>query len=121
MTPEAKVKKKLKGFFDHIGAWQYWPVSNGMGKHGVPDCIACVNRFFVAIEVKAPGRRGQKNMGCSALQVVQLKEISQALGFTLVFDGGEDQIEHLCSWVRATCVERGDCPEYREKVESYRW
>lgn len=95
MTKEGKVKAKLKDFLTHIGAWQYWPVSNGMGAHGIPDVIGCHDGRFFAIEVKAPGRRGEKNRGASPLQVLQIEKIQVAKGIALVFDGEPDDIERL--------------------------
>jgi hypothetical protein len=90
MKKEADVKKELKKYLTEIGAWQYWPVSNGMGRHGIPDCLVCYRGHFIAIETKAPGRRGEENRGCSALQTNELTAIFDAGGSTFVFDGEED-------------------------------
>lgn len=94
-TPEAKVKAYLKKKLTALGAWQYWPVSMGMGAHGIPDCIGCYKGRFFGVEVKAPGRRGQKNRGCSALQVMQLNNIRAAGGLGMVVDGPEEVMEFI--------------------------
>ena len=89
-TPEAKVKKIVREALKKLGAWQYWPVSNGMGMHGVPDVLFCFRGRFGAIEVKAPGRRNQERRGCTALQVAQMKKIAESDGFVTVVDCEEE-------------------------------
>ena len=56
MTPEGKVKKKVKEYLQSIGAWYYMPVSNGMGRVGCPDILVCYKGMFMAFETKAPGK-----------------------------------------------------------------
>jgi hypothetical protein len=56
MTPEGKVKKKVKEYLQSIGAWYYMPVSNGMGRVGCPDILVCYQGLFLAFETKAPGK-----------------------------------------------------------------
>ena len=56
MTPEGKVKKKVKEYLKSIGAWYYMPVSNGMGRVGCPDILVCYKGLFLAFETKAPGK-----------------------------------------------------------------
>ena len=90
MVAKNYLKKKLK---ELDGVFQYWPVSMGMGAHGIPDCIGCYNGVFFAVEVKAPGRRGQKHRGCSALQVMQIKNIRMAGGIAAIVDGPEEVME----------------------------
>ena len=51
MTPEGKVKKKVKEYLATTGAWYYMPVSNGMGRVGCPDILVCYKGNFVAFEV----------------------------------------------------------------------
>ena len=47
MTPEGKVKKKVKEYLKSIGAWYYMPVSNGMGRAGCPDILLCYKGLFI--------------------------------------------------------------------------
>jgi len=56
MTPEGKVKEKIKRLLKHHGAWYYLPVSMGMGQHGIPDFICCYHGNMFGIEAKAEGR-----------------------------------------------------------------
>lgn len=99
MTSEGEVKKELKKYLNKIGAWNYWPVSNGMGRHGIPDCIGCYKGHFFAIECKAPGRREEDNGGASALQMAESVKINDAGGNWRIFDGRADDWEMLYSWV----------------------
>jgi hypothetical protein len=71
MTPEGRVKAAVKKWLQMKAAWFFLPVSNGMGKHGIPDVIACMPvtvtpemvgmtiGVFFAPECKALGRRSQ--------------------------------------------------------------
>jgi hypothetical protein len=85
MTPEARVKhalkKMLKEEFPQV--WTYWPVSNGMGAHGIPDLIICAGGMFIGAEVKAPGKK------VTLLQANQLHKIEMAQGTPLILVGDE--------------------------------
>lgn len=99
---EADVKDVVKDWLNKLGAWHFMPVSNGMGKHGVHDHIACVPvvitpamvgqtvGVFVSIEAKAPGRRGQEDRGMSSHQADNLTDIRKSSGKAVVCDGYED-------------------------------
>lgn len=90
MTPEGKVKAAVKRVLDAKGVWHFSPVSNGMGRHGIPDIICCWDGKFLAIEVKAPGKRANT----SALQDREIKAIGNAGGTAIVVDD-VDQIVDL--------------------------
>ena len=81
-TPEGKVKAGIKKLLKARGIWFYMPVQNGMGVVGIPDFICCWSGRFLAIEAKAPGKRGN----VSANQEARIAEIAQAAGLTLVAD-----------------------------------
>ena len=55
MTPEKKVKIKVKKILDKLGAYHCMPSTGGYGASGVPDIIACYKGRFVGIECKANG------------------------------------------------------------------
>ena len=88
MTPEGRIKAQVKAMLKEIGAWQFWPVSNGLGAHGIPDCIACHKGRFISIETKAPGKKP------TALQIMQGELIIAAGGVWVVIDSTE-KVEHL--------------------------
>jgi len=58
VTPEGRVKAKVKKALDKLGTdcWRFMPVQTG---YGVPalDYLLCIRGRFVAIETKAPGKR----------------------------------------------------------------
>ena len=90
MTPEGKVKKKVKEYLQSIGAWYYMPVSNGMGRVGCPDILVCYKGMFMAFETKAPGKI--KNV--TANQQREIDEIQRANGLAYVVDDVE-QVKSL--------------------------
>jgi hypothetical protein len=84
-TPEGKVKlalkKMLKEEFPQV--WTYWPVSNGMGVHGIPDLIMCAGGLFIGAEIKAPGKK------VTPLQANQLQMIENAKGTPMILVGDD--------------------------------
>jgi hypothetical protein len=84
-TPEGKVKLALKKMLreEFPQVWTYWPVSNGMGAHGIPDLIMCAGGMFIGAEVKAPGKK------VTLLQANQLQQIENAQGTPMILVGDE--------------------------------
>ena len=78
MTPEGKVKAWVKRTLDSFGTYYFMPVSNGMGRHGIPDVICCHYGHFLAIECKAG--KGKT----TALQDRELLRIRSTGGHALV-------------------------------------
>ncbi|HQT82054.1 MAG TPA: hypothetical protein PLQ34_07740 [Ferrovaceae bacterium] len=83
-TPEGKIKRKIKDMLHEHGADVYYfmPAMGQFGKMGVPDIIACVNGFFLAIEVKADMHKNKPTM----LQRRNMMDILTANGTALVID-----------------------------------
>lgn len=81
-TPEGRVKKAVREYLTRRGIWFYQPVQNGMGRVGIPDFICCWNGMFLAVETKAPGKRGNT----TANQDAVLKAISDHGGTSIVID-----------------------------------
>lgn len=94
MTPEGRVKAAVKKVLSAAGIWFFCPVSNGMGRHGIPDFVCCKPTVitqdmvgstigeFVAFETKAPGKRGN----VSPLQLDCHDEIRHVSGRVFVVD-----------------------------------
>lgn len=82
MTPEGKVKAAVKKLLETSHTYFFMPVSNGMGRHGIPDVIACANGHFIGIECKAG--KGKT----TALQDRELEQIRAAGGSALVINEG---------------------------------
>ena len=75
MTPEGKVKKRVKEILEAVGAYyvMYVPVGYGANK-GTPDFLVCHRGKFIGIETKAG--KGKT----TALQDLNLQKIRDAGG-----------------------------------------
>ena len=94
MTPEGRVKDAIKKMLKAAGWYWFMPVSNGLGKHGIPDIIACKPTvitpdmvgqrvgLFVGIECKAPGKLST----VTPLQERELEAIEAAGGIAVLAD-----------------------------------
>lgn len=76
---EKTFENKIKKYLDSRGAWfiKYWAGAQ-YTKSGIPDILACVNGYFVGVEVKA------QNGKPSELQLHNVRKINQAGGFAFV-------------------------------------
>ena len=78
MLPEKRVENQIKKFLDRHNA--YWfKTLGGSVPAGTADIIACVNGYFIAIEVKKPS--GGK---VSALQEFHINKVKQSGGIAFV-------------------------------------
>lgn len=93
MTPEAKVKKKVRETLKALGAYYVMPVTSGYGSSGAPDFLVCWRSLFFGIECKAG-----KNT-TTALQDLNIDAIRKAGGKAIVIN--EDNADQLESWMRA--------------------
>ena len=93
LTPEGRTKKQKRERLNARGIRYFLPVSNGMGKAGIPDFICAVppTGRILAIEAKAAG----KSKNTTALQDMRLQEIRDAGGIALVVDD-VSQLEGVC-------------------------
>jgi len=87
MTPEGKVKDKVKSILKSLGAYYAMPMGTGYGNAGVPDFIVCYEGKFFGIECKAGN--GKTTM----LQDKNLRDIETAKGVALVIN--EDNVSTL--------------------------
>jgi len=95
MTPEAKVKKRVKEELDKMGVYHFSPMQNGMGRAGIPDIIGCFDGQFIAIECKA----GKGTT--TALQERELTRIQNAGGYALVVNETNiNQLQEITEWIR---------------------
>ena len=92
MTPEAKVKNKIKKILDSVGCYYFFPQTGGYGRSGVPDIIVCHKGKFIAIECKAG--KGQ----LTALQKYNIDRINSNGGLAIVIN--ESNIESLLTLVK---------------------
>jgi hypothetical protein len=87
VTPEAKVKKRVKEILADLNAYYVMPVTGGYGNSGVPDFVICIGGLFYAIETKANGGKA------TALQLKHLDNIRKAGGVALIVN--ETNVENL--------------------------
>lgn len=80
MTPEGKVKAKVKKTLADMGAYYAMPMGTGYGHSGVADFLVCYKGMFVAIECKANGGKP------TALQLKSLADVESAGGRSLIID-----------------------------------
>ena len=98
---ETKIKKMLK----EKGAYHVKFFANGYTRSGVPDILACVNGYFVGIEVKAQNGRP------SELQLYNVQKIRESGGFAfVVYPSGYDQLKSFIDGVKHDTYNR-DMPE----------
>lgn len=83
MTPEAKVKLKIKRWYaDNLhGHWRVSPRGGPFGKQGCADDIICWLGFFVAIEVKSD------DGSLTPIQLKSLQDVEAAGGVAAVVKG----------------------------------
>ena len=99
MTPEGKVKKRVKEILTKMGAYWTMPIGSVFSRNGVPDFLCCYHGWFVAIETKAGSGKTTK------LQDYELARIKEAGGISIVIN--ETNIDILEDLIRV-CSERPD-------------
>lgn len=115
MAAEKNFENRIKDFLKSKNAWfiKYW-AGGQFTKTGVPDILACVNGYFVAIEVKGP--RGRP----SDLQLYNIDKIRKAGGIAIVlypdqFDKFKAMIDDL------SMLPKNNGWEYRKQHEFDRY
>lgn len=87
MTPEGKVKERIKQILKELDVWFFMPPANGYGRAGIPDFVGCLKGRFIAIEAKAG--KGKT----TALQDREIARINSSGGFAIVVN--EHNIDDL--------------------------
>lgn len=78
MAAEKTFENKVKKYIEGCGGWQVKFFANRMTKNGIPDVLACINGYFVAVEVKA------ENGKPSELQKYHVREINDTGGCAII-------------------------------------
>lgn len=91
MVSEKIFENKIKKMLSDNGAYFVKFFANSYTRAGVPDILACINSYFVGIEVKA------ENGHPSELQLYNVEQIRKAGGFAfIVYPSGYKQ---LCKFI----------------------
>jgi hypothetical protein len=87
MTPEGKVKDKVKKILKELKAYYIMPATGGYGISGAPDFVVCYDGMFFGIECKAGDNQP------TALQLKHLSDIRDAGGKSFIIN--ESNIQEL--------------------------
>lgn len=106
MAQEKTFENKIKKYLDEKGCWYVKFFANRMTKVGVPDILACVNGYFVGIEVKADNGKP------SELQYWNRNKIREAGGISvIVYPNQFDDLKLLIN----DLIERPDSLDWTEQ------
>lgn len=101
MAGEKNFENKIKKFLEENGCWFVKYFANRNTRSGVPDLLACVNGYFVAIEVKA------ENGKPSELQLWNVEKIRNAGGIAIVLYPDQfDQFKSLIEFLKEHPTEK---------------
>lgn len=94
MAREKAFENKVKAFLNSIGAYYIKTHGDRFSRVGTPDILACVNGYFVAVEVKADNGKP------SELQLYHLEQIEQSGGYSFLlypkdFEQFKQKIQNL--------------------------
>ena len=91
MTPEAKVKAKVKAFLKKNNVYFFMPRGTAMGRSGIPDIVCCINGMFVGIECKAGANKP------TALQLYEHQQIRNSKGIAIIINETNiAEVEEIC-------------------------
>lgn len=92
MTPEGKIKDKVKSILSKHPHYAFMPVQTGWGARTL-DFLVCVKGRFLAIETKAPGKE------LTLQQVAIATRITANGGVVFKIDGSEESYQELTQWL----------------------
>lgn len=92
MAQEKTFENKIKKYLKSKGAYYVKYFGNAYSTNGTPDILACVNGYFIGIEVKAQNGRFDPE----GLQAVKINDIRQAGGFAyVVYPSGWSKLKDI--------------------------
>lgn len=90
MAAEKVFENRIKKYIKDKGGYCVKYHGNAYSTNGTPDILACVNGYFLGIEVKA--QTGKP----SELQLVKIRDIREAGGFGyVVYPSGWDMLKDI--------------------------
>ena len=106
MAQEKTFENKIKKFLDAHGAYYVKFFANAYTKSGIPDVLACINGYFVGIEVKA------QNGKPSEIQLYNVRKINAAGGFAFVlYPSKFNEFKQFVEGLQRDEFDRNNIPE----------
>lgn len=106
IAQEKSFENKVKRYLESHGAWFVKFFANAYTPKGVPDILACVNGYFVGIEVKAPNGKP------SEIQIFNIRKINAAGGFAFVlYPSAFERFKQFVEDLERDRYNRDDLPE----------
>lgn len=100
IAKEKQFENKIKKFLKDEGCWFVKYFANRMTRSGVPDILACVNGYFIAIEVKAENGRP------SELQKWNVEKIRDSGGIAIILYPNQfEEFKTLVTNLKKKCCE----------------
>ena len=88
---EKSVENKIKEYLFQQG-WYYFKVHGSkFMPSGIPDIVACINGYFLGIEVKRPGAKNEQ----SEAQKIHERNIKKSNGTYLLVDSLDEVIAYV--------------------------
>lgn len=96
MTPEGKVKEKVKKLLKKYNVYYFMPVQMGLGKRSL-DFLGCIGGNFFAVETKASGKSLTK------MQEAIVREMQKTGADVFVIDSVDSPVlrdleQYLIAW-----------------------
>ena len=107
MAAEKQFENKITKYLESKGCWYVKYFANSFTKSGIPDILACVNGYFVAIEVKA------SNGKPSELQYFHRDKIRAAGGISIIlYPEYFEEFKRLIDYLLQDCIYKADSYQY---------
>lgn len=102
MTPEGKVKDKLRKLFKSLGAYYQAPIANGTSSSGAPDIFVLYKGVYFGVEAKATSKNKPR-----LNQLKHLVDISNQGGAVFVIhDTNIDDLKQALAAVASPTFDR---------------
>ena len=92
---ETQLTIKVKQMLSSFGAYHEKIFGGGFQAGGIPDILACLNGYFIGIELKSPTEKGRPR----DLQLIKVMEIRKAGGIAF-FSHDLSEVEYVLSQVK---------------------
>ena len=103
MTSEKQFENKIKKYLKENGCYRVKYFGTMYSEAGTPDILACVNGYFLAIEVK------RDDGVVSPLQLEKIIQIRNAGGFAYaVYPTGYDKLKNIINGLISDIYSRED-------------